>query len=65
MEGTVYGSLASELCLGHLGAVGRLDSYVVAGDHAKRVLQVKTRACSLGKTQSYALLGKTQTLSAS
>ena len=38
VEGTVYGSLASELCLGHLGAVGRLDSYVVAGDHAKLVL---------------------------
>ena len=38
MEGTVYGSLASEFCLGHLGAVGRLDSYVVAGDHAKLVL---------------------------
>ena len=38
MEGTVYGSLASEFCLGHLGAVGRLDSYVVAGNHAKRVL---------------------------
>ena len=52
MEGTVYGPLASEFCLGHLGAVGRLDSYVVAGNHAKLVLQVKTRACSLGKTQS-------------
>lgn len=38
VEGTVYGFLASEFCLGHLGAVGRLDSYVVAGDHAKRVL---------------------------
>ena len=38
VEGTVYGSLASELCLWHLGAVGRLYSYVVAGNHAKRVL---------------------------
>ena len=47
----MYGFLASEFCLGHLGAVGRLDSYVVAGNHAKLVLQVKTRACSLGKMQ--------------
>ena len=31
----MYGSLASEFCLGHLGAVGRLDSYVVAGNHAQ------------------------------
>ena len=38
VEGTVYGSLASEFCLWHLGAAWRLDSYVVAGDHAKRVL---------------------------
>ena len=35
MEGTVYGSLASEFCLWHLGAVGRLDSYVVAGNHVQ------------------------------
>ena len=35
VEGTVYGSLASEFCLGHLGAVGRLDSYVVAGNHVQ------------------------------
>ena len=35
MEGTVHGSLASEFCLGHLGAVGRLDSYVVTGNHVQ------------------------------
>ena len=35
VEGTVYGSLASEFCLGHLGAVGCLDPYVVAGNHVQ------------------------------
>lgn len=35
VEGTVYGTKVSEFCLGHLGAVGRLDSYVVAGNHVQ------------------------------